>query len=147
MKYRNRIVLSIFALVAIAGCASTKVTEQSSPTTLKLARPDHIWVYDFVATPSDVPTDSDVAVADEPQTPEQVELGRQLGADIAKELAHKLQEMGLPGIVATSGTSPQINDIVIRGYLVSIDQGSAVKRLAIGFGSGSSELTTVVEVT
>jgi len=53
--------------------------------------------------------------------------------------------MGLPGIVATSGTSPQINDIVIRGYLVSIDQGSAVKRLAIGFGSGSSELTTVVE--
>ena len=41
-----------------------------------------------------------------------------MGADIAKDLAQNLQEMGLPGIVATSGTSPQINDIVIRGYLV-----------------------------
>jgi len=97
MKFRNRIAVSIFALVVIAGCASTKVTEQSSPTTLKLARPNHIWVYDFVATPSDVPTDSDVAVADEPQTPEQVELGRELGADIAKELAQSFRRWGSRG--------------------------------------------------
>ena len=44
---------------------------------------------------------------------------------------------------ATTTTHP--NDIVIRGYLASIDEGSATKRMAIGFGSGSSELRTVVE--
>jgi Domain of unknown function (DUF4410) len=145
MKFRNRIVLTLCALVVIAGCASTKVTEQSQPTKLKLARPKHIWIYDFVATPNDKPANSDVAVEKERQTPEQIEAGRQLGAQIALELAAKLQEMGLPGYVATSTTAPQINDIVIRGYLVSIDQGSAAKRLTIGFGAGSSELTTVVE--
>ena len=145
MKFRNRIVLTFCALVVLAGCASTKVTEQSKPTSLKLARPKHIWIYDFVATPSDRPANSDVAVEKEPQTPEQIETGRHLGTQIAVELAAKLQEMGLPGYVATTTTAPQINDIVIRGYLVSIDQGSTAKRLAIGFGAGSSELTTVVE--
>ena len=58
MKFRNRIVVSIFALVVIAGCASTKVTEQSNPTTLKLARPDHIWVMTLLLHLSDVPTEA-----------------------------------------------------------------------------------------
>jgi hypothetical protein len=34
---------------------------------------------------------------------------------------------------------------VIRGYLLSIQEGSATKRVAIGFGSGASELKTGVE--
>jgi hypothetical protein len=34
---------------------------------------------------------------------------------------------------------------VIRGYLVSVEGGSAVKRFIIGFGSGTSEMDTVVE--
>ena len=44
-----------------------------------------------------------------------------------------------------AGTTPQINDLVIRGYLLSIDEGSAAKRVAIGFGSGASELRVAVE--
>ena len=98
-----------------------------------------------VATPADVPADSDVKLESEPQTPEQIEAGRQLGAEIAKELVAKIQAMGLPAVEATSGISPQVGDIVLRGYLVSIDAGSAAKRLAIGFGAGASELTTTVE--
>jgi hypothetical protein len=42
-------------------------------------------------------------------------------------------------------SSPQVGDIVVRGYLLSIVQGSEAKRLVIGFGSGASELTTAVE--
>ena len=34
---------------------------------------------------------------------------------------------------------------MIRGNLLSIDEGSATKRVAIGFGSGASNLTTAVE--
>jgi hypothetical protein len=40
---------------------------------------------------------------------------------------------------------PQINDIVIRGYLVSVKEGSAAERIAIGFGAGASALKTAVE--
>ena len=145
MKSRDHIVLCLFALVAVAGCASTQVTERQQLETGQIARPNNIWVYDFVATPADAPTDSDVATWSAPQTPEQIDMGRQLGAQIAKELVADIQGMGLPAQDAGAGTSPQVGDIVIRGYLLSIQQGSEAKRLAIGFGSGASELTTAVE--
>jgi hypothetical protein len=102
-------------------------------------------VYDFIATPTDVPADSDVNVQNAAQTPEQIEMGRQLGAQIAQKLVAQIQGMGLPAVEATRGASPQVGDLVIRGYLLSINEGSAAKRLTIGFGSGGSELTTAVE--
>jgi hypothetical protein len=145
MKSRGHIVLCLFALVAVAGCASTQVTERQQLVTGPLARPNNIWVYDFVATPADAPADSDVAAQSTPQTAEQIATGRELGTQIAKELVAQIQGMGLPAQEATIGTSPQVGDIVIRGYLLSIEEGSAAKRVAIGFGSGASELTTAVE--
>ena len=53
--------------------------------------------------------------------------------------------MGRAGCGNGAVTTPEVNDIVIRGYLVSIEQGSAAKRMTIGFGSGGSELATTVE--
>jgi hypothetical protein len=148
MKSRDHIVLCLFALVFAFGCASTKVTDRQQLVSDKIARPDHIWVYDFVASAADVPADSDVASQysqDTPQTAEQIDTGRQLGAQVAKELVAQIRDMGLPAEEATTGTSPQISDLVIRGYLVSVDQGSEAKRLIVGFGSGASELKTMVE--
>jgi hypothetical protein len=145
MKSHAGIVLSLFALAFVAGCASTKVTERQQLVTERIARPNQIWVYDFVATPADVPGGSDLAAHTTPQTPEQIEMGRELGAQIATELVAQIQGMGLPAQVATDGTSPQVGDIVIRGYLLSVDEGSEAKRLAIGFGAGASELKTAVE--
>jgi uncharacterized protein DUF4410 len=145
MKCRRDIVLGVFALVTVVGCASTKVSNRQELVTGQMARPNNIWVYDFVATPADVPSDSDVSAQGTAQTTEQIEMGRQLGAQIARELVADIQGMGLPAQEGTPGSSPQIGDIVIRGYLVSIVQGSAAERLVIGFGSGASELTTAVE--
>ena len=53
--------------------------------------------------------------------------------------------MGLPAERASDFTMPKINDLVIKGYLLSIDEGSAIKRVTIGFGSGASHLTTAAE--
>jgi hypothetical protein len=36
-------------------------------------------------------------------------------------------------------------DGVIRGYFVSVEGGSAAKRFVIGFGSGASEMDTIIE--
>jgi hypothetical protein len=44
-----------------------------------------------------------------------------------------------------AGTKPQINDMVIRGCLLSINEGSSTKRVTIGFGYGASELRTATE--
>lgn len=61
MKFRSQIVLCLFALVFVAGCAKTKVTNQERLYSGQLPRPAHIWVYDFAATPADLPPDSELA--------------------------------------------------------------------------------------
>jgi hypothetical protein len=80
-----------------------------------------------------------------PQTPEQVAAGRQVGAKIAQVLTDEIRKMGLPAEQASGYSKPQIGDLVIRGYILSIDQGDAAKRVAVGFGSGASHLKTAVE--
>lgn len=146
MNFRSRIVPCLFTVI-VAGCASTKIANRQELVTGQLPRPNTIWVYDFAASAADVPAGSAFAgqAADASQTPEEIATGQQLGAEIAKQLIQQISAMGMFAAQAGPGTSPQINDIVIRGYLLSVDEGSAAKRVAIGFGSGGSELKTAVE--
>jgi hypothetical protein len=56
MKSSSRIVLCLLALFVVAGCASTNVTQQTPMSSPGLARPNRIWVYNFVANSADMPT-------------------------------------------------------------------------------------------
>lgn len=145
MKSRSRVVLSLFALVSLAGCASVKVLDTENLVTGKIPRPNHILVYNFAATPADAPELANHYAADDtPQTAEQIQVGRQLGAQIASEVAAAIRAMGLPADAVPIGTPLEMNDIVFKGYLISVQEGSAAKRVAIGFGAGASELRTAV---
>ena len=149
MKYGICMILSLFALTVVAGCATTQVTNRQQLVTGEIPRPPRILVYDFIATPQDVPSDSSLAgqysAPSTPPTPEQIAMGHQLGSEIAKQLVQEIQGMGMPAHHASRQAQLLLNDIVIRGYLVSIQKGSAAERLVIGFGAGASELSTVVE--
>lgn len=148
-KKTPAIVAGLFALAFLVGCASTKVSNQQQLVTGKLPRPDNILVYDFVATHGDVPDDSSITGAysehETPQTAEEIETGRQIGSEIAEQLVEEIRGMRMPAVRASTGTTPQINDIVIRGYLLSMKEGSAAKRMTVGFGSGSSKLQVAAE--
>jgi hypothetical protein len=149
MKSNHKLILYLLAPLLVIGCASTKVTNRDQEFSGKLPRPATIWVHDFAATPADVPKDSLIAgVHSEhpvPQTAEQIETGRKLGAEIVSELIELINKMGMASKKMGDGATPQINDIVLRGYLVSFAKGSAAKRLLIGFGSGASHLQVAVE--
>ena len=96
-------------------------------------------MYNFAATPADAPELAQQYAADDtPQTAEQIQQGRQLGAQIANEVAAAFRAMGLPAAAVPIGTPLEMNDIVFKGYLVSVHEGSAAKRVAVGFGSGPS---------
>ena len=144
-----KLILCLSALFTMMGCAKTTITSRNQLVTGQLPRPAHIWVYSFAATAADVPSDSalagQVAAGDAAQTPEHLAMGRQLGAEIATELVNQIHTMGMPAAFGNKGTVPEINDIVIRGYLISFDEGSATKRVAIGFGSGASNLQAAAE--
>ena len=152
MKSSSRIVLCLLALFVVAGCASTNVTQQTPMSSPGLARPNRIWVYNFVANSADMPTNSSiggqVGAPSTPPTAAELDEGRQLGALIAQELVADINAMGLSAVQAGPGSSPQVGDGVIRGYLVSVQgggTGSMVQRFVFGFGAGTSEMDTVVE--
>lgn len=149
MQFFARIGLCVLAMAVAAGCASTKVSDRHEYAGGKLPRPHHIWVYDFSAESADVPANSALAGQHAehatPQTAEQIATGRKMGELIATQLVEEIFNMGLLARKASSSTKPEINDLVIRGHLLSFDEGDATKRVAIGFGSGASHLTTAVE--
>jgi Domain of unknown function (DUF4410) len=144
----SRAAMWLFALLIVAGCASAEVTERQRYEGAKLARPDRIIVHDFTSNPAEVPSESPFAAllaGAVPPTPEQRELGRKLGAQIAEDLVADLQSMGLPAVRAEGQGAPRINDIVLRGYFISVEEGSAGKRVLVGFGSGAAEMRAAVE--
>jgi len=131
----------------LIACASSDVSNRELLVDERLPRPDHILVYDFASSPDEVPDESALAEHADAQrggaaVPAEA---RELGARVAEELAARIREMGLAAERATAATRPRTNDIVIRGYFVSIDEGSAAERLIIGFDAGDSALRTVVE--
>ena len=76
-----------FTLAVLAGCASMNVTQQTPMGSQGLARPNQIWVYDFIADPAKIPADSSISAGlrapSSPPSAEGLETGRQLGAAIA----------------------------------------------------------------
>jgi hypothetical protein len=132
----------------LSGCASTKITDREQLVTGPIPRPATIWVYAFAATAADVPTNSALAgenLDTTPQTAEQIAEGMKLGDQIATELTAQINDMGMNAAQASPQTKPQINDIVIRGSLLSVEEGSTAMRVMVGFGAGKSELSTLVE--
>jgi len=148
MKSHARIATAL-ALIAVVGCASTEVTERRTYQGERLARPGRILVHDFAATSADLPAWSAArdryAAPGTPRKAEEIATGRELGALVATELVAQIREMGLPAVRAAGQPAPQAGDIAIVGYFESIDEGSAVKRVVIGFGSGAAEMKTQVE--
>ena len=149
MNMRKHIVLILLALLALAGCAKTTISDRQEYTGGNLPRPGNILVYDFAATAADLPSGSALAGRvsehDTPQTAEQIETGRKVGAEIAAHLVAEIRAMGMPAERASAASQAKVNDLVIRGYLVSVKKGDALERVAIGLGAGASELTATVE--
>lgn len=149
MKKDHFLITPLLVLFLAFGCATTKISDRETYSGGPLPRPGQIIVYDFVANSDGVAPDSDLAGQTEapatPPTAEQVELEKQLGMQIAEELAADIRQMGLSAVRATSQAVPQVNDLMIRGYLLSVSKGSELKRVTLGFGSGASELKTFVE--
>jgi len=145
----NKLATWVSTLAIVAGCASTTVSNRQQLVSGSLPRPTQIWIYDFAATPADVSPDTslagEAAPNSAPQTDAQVAEGRKLASQITADLVQQIRGMGLPAASGSAATRPQVNDLLIQGSLLSVEEGSAAKRIAIGFSSGGSELKVAVE--
>lgn len=148
MKLFVRITQCLIVAIVLSGCATTNVASRQEYNGPRLARPNLIIVHNFAATPADVPAWAGHARSFQqsmPQTAEDITTGRQLGAEVARELTTKIQIMGLNAEQVANRFNPEIGDLVITGYFNSVNSGNAAERVGIGFGSGAASLNTVVE--
>lgn len=146
----RRLAISFVALAIVAGCASTRVTEQASNIGEEaLPAPAAIHVYPFAASKAELPVWSAAPIrysdSNEPVAAESAAEDRRIGLELANALVGDINEMGLLALRASSATKPSINDLMIVGYLEAVERGSSTNRVLLGFGSGNAELRTAVE--
>jgi hypothetical protein len=149
MKSLTRIAAPMLALALLAGCVSTKVTSDQPYAGPAIPRPNRIIVDDFDSTPGYIPGESVLAAeatAPMPQSGQEAEVGRQLGAEVARQLTLDLQKMGLPAVQAAGQPPPQPGDLVVKGLFYGVKEGNEAERILVGFGSGAADLRTAVEV-
>jgi hypothetical protein len=143
MRRIRRSAVVVLALCVSLACASAKVKNvQRYAEGERLPQPGVLLVYDFAVTPDDVVVDtlgSEFGRSTSPSS-KQVQAARQVAASLSTQLVSKLLERGVNAARATRERVPPVNAMVLKGEFVSIDKGSRVKRLVIGFGAGSSEL-------
>lgn len=145
---RTTILIGFFLLLGL-GCSSIQVSNRDEYRGDKLARPDRIHVHDFAAVAADLPAWSEAAETYSGQqataSPAELAAARELGIDMTTELVSRIDAMGLEAERADDQTKPSPGDLVIVGFLGSVEEGSGFKRVVIGFGSGSAEVTSHVE--
>lgn len=147
-------VIGGLALLLAAGCGPTSV-ERTGGSYGVVTRPDRILVYDFAVTPDEVKLDGGISARakqffEEHQgtsrTAQEIKIGHAVANAVAIELVKQINGYGLPAERALGWPPPSGNVVMVKGQLVSIDEGNRTERVLIGLGSGRTSVRANVEV-
>ena len=155
MKSKIKLGLLTFMMLAIAvGCAPTHV-KQEKMTATGLPRPDHILVYDFAVSPAEVELDKGLsadliqkyeAYKGTARTAEEIKVGHKVADAVAEELVKKIQGYGLMAERAFGLPQGKGKILLVKGQLLSIDEGNRTERVVIGLGAGRTSVQANVQV-
>lgn len=150
---RNSLRASIccaLALVFTAACGQTGVRNIKLTREKNLPRPSRILVADFAVSEREV-TEYQGIMRQQPSIKDPAERERQIAADVKNALADEVVE-GLRGLGFTvdrvsRGTRAKGDELLIDGHFFTVDEGSPLRRLTIGFGNGASMVESQVYVS
>jgi hypothetical protein len=132
------------------GCATARVENVQAERSLTLPRPGRVVVFDLDTGAADVRVGRSPRTTvrnavglyvNEPDT-----LAAAVSCALASRLVADIKALGLSAERVANAAPPQINDIVIQGQFLKIDEGSQVQRFVIGFGVGATQLRTQIQV-
>ena len=131
------------------GCARARV-EGARTTTATLPRPARVIVFDFDTGAADVRVGSSPRRTARRSVGLYVTEADTLAQAVANTLATRLVDdiraRGFAAERAVGAVLPGLDDLVIQGQFLRIDEGSQVRRFVIGLGVGATELRTQVEM-
>lgn len=143
------------ALAGLAALAACTAAQSQMETAQMLPRPQVVVVDTFAVSPDEVrldeglSTEIEQAVRDRrgtSRTQQELQAGRQVADAIADKLVVEIRDMGLRAERGSSVPAGTQNAILIKGQLVSIDEGNRTERVIIGLGAGRSDVRSQVQV-
>ncbi len=133
----------LLALAAGLGCASARVESvQRDTPDAEVVQPSVLLVHDFAVSPAEAIEDvygSDYRTQNRASTPQDMK-AREVAASLSRQLVDRLNKRGINARWSRDGDPPPVNALIVRGHFVTVDPGSRVKRMVIGFGTGATEL-------
>jgi hypothetical protein len=136
------------------GCAPTQV----QPTQMdadRLPKPDLILVYDFAVTPDEVFLDKGISAEvmqeyaqhkGETRSAQEIKVGHKVADAVSRELVKNILAMHL---WAQRGFAPPHGKrriMVVKGQILSIDEGNRTERVVIGLGAGRTDVRVNVQL-
>jgi len=155
MKGKMKLAIVIlFVLAVAASCGPTNV-QQENMAVAQVARPSLILVYDFAVTPQEVELDTGLSAdlmqkyeqhKGETRTAQEIKVGHKVADALAEELVKKIRSYGLMAERGFGLPHANSKDLMIKGQLLSIDEGNRTERVAIGLGAGRTSVQANVQV-
>lgn len=143
-----RLVFSLL-VIFLAACAQTTVRPILRTADKNLPRPGRILIHDFTGFDTDVQEYQGI-LRQQPShrnaAERQREIARLTNETLVASLAQGLRGLGFVVERAAAAGVVKEDDISIEGRIVSIDEGSPLQRLLVGFGSGASTMTVRAQV-
>lgn len=136
--------------LAVAGCAPTQV-QTVSANQARMPKPDRILIYNFAVSPDEVQLDTGidpatVALAKRPpRTAEELQVGHAVADALAVAMVNEIGAFGIPAERASGLPTGGETVVIIKGQLVSIDEGNRAERVVIGLGRGRSTVKANVQ--
>ena len=148
---------AFFALVLCSialACGRTSVNSSRMLDNAELPRPHLVLVQDYDVGAGTVKLDSAIgarlmhAASGDDAEAKRCELGLAIAKSMAEQLAADIRKLGLAA-ERSSGTLPHGGGpyLLIRGELLSVDEGNRLRRFVIGLGAGSSHVEARTRVS
>jgi len=143
-----------FARLALAGfcfaaCGQAGIRNAAQTNEKNLPKPTRILVYDFAVSEREV-FEYQGIMRQQPAVKDPKERERQVAQEVrdalAEEVADGLRKLGFTVERVSRGTAATGNELLIDGQFLTVDEGNPLRRLVIGFGSGTSTVESRVQV-
>jgi hypothetical protein len=144
--YAMRVALATLWLAACghAGIRDIKLTQEKN-----LPKPARILVYDFAVSEREV-TEYQGIMRQQPSIKDPVERERLIAQEVkdalAEEVVDGLRKLGFTVQRVSRGTAATEHELLIDGQFLTVDEGNPLRRLVIGFGSGTSTIESRTQV-
>jgi hypothetical protein len=143
----------IFCSALLSGCAGGSISGATQAGAQPQIRPDNIYVYTFNSSPDQVKLDNGGMLKKLKSQLDGSSVAQQQSADalavreqVANEIVHQLQSMGLRAIRSDIPAPADQNVLLVQGSFDTIDSGNRRRRVLIGLGAGKSEVSSSVQI-